>query len=309
MRKFFYCVAIAASVLTSCKDDSFPTADVLSEKAVLEITTNISATRSQIGKSVDSFVSGDEIGLFVSNGSGVNTPYSGLNANKNVRSSFNGTKWTQNPAIYLSPANATIYAYYPYTSSVTDGTQVPIDHASQTDFMFGTPVTGINSGNHKANLKMNHALSLVQFNLKKSNYPGTGKLTSIKISNKASGNFLVSDGKLDIATGTITNGTGRTALTKVTNITIGSGWSASQYPQLLVLPTTPTASAGDIVFTFTIDGKDYNWNVPAKTAWEQGKKNTYTITLKGTSIGTDPGDWKVTITPWAPGKNASGEIG
>lgn len=271
---------------------------------MLNVTTNIEvASRSVTGRPINSFVSGDEIGLFVSSGA-VNSPYNGVASNKNVKSTFT-TVWTQATPVYLSSLMATIYAYYPWNAAATDGTAIDIDHTSQTDYMYATPVTNINNRQPRAAITMNHALSLVQFDFKKENYTGVGSLTAISIANKTGGTSLISTGKLNLTNGAITKGASKEPVTKATNLpqTIGT-WNESTFPKMLVIPTSSTATAGDIVISFTVDGQVYKWNVPAGTAWEQGKKNTYTVTIKGTALEVSP----VTITPWGNGDSGNGTI-
>ena len=307
MKKFLFSAAIAASMLAvcSCGSDNVMTPEVGlgDEPVLLDVATSIEVTRSVTGRPIDTFVSGDEIGLYVSAGA-VNTPYNGVASNKNVKSSFS-TVWTQATPVYLSSLMATIYAYYPYNASVTDGTAVDIDHTSQTDYMYATTVANINNRQPHAAIIMNHALSLVQFDFKKENYTGIGALTAITIANKTGGTSLISTGKLNLTNGQITKGASKEPVTKATNLpqTIGT-WNESTFPKMLVIPTAATAAAGDIVISFTIDGQVYNWNVPVGTAWEQGKKNTYTVTIKGTALEVSP----VSIAPWGTGKTDAGTI-
>ena len=307
MKNFLFTAAFAASLLSvcSCSNDNVLSSEVETgaQPALLDVTTSIEVTRSVTGRPIDAFTAGDELGLFVSSGA-VNTPYNGVASNKNVKSSFT-TVWTQATPVYLSSQPATVYAYYPYSASGTDGTAIAIDHTSQTDFMYATAVTNINNRQPKAAITMNHALSLVQFNFKKENYTGAGSLTAISIANKAGGSSLASNGTMNLTNGTITKGSGKDPVSKATNLpqTIGT-WTEATYPKMLVMPTTATAAAGDIVISFTVDGQVYNWDVPAATAWEQGKKNTYTVTIKGTTLEVSP----VTITPWGTGKTDSGTI-
>lgn len=291
--------------LSSCNEDVVNQVADKSATEQLSVSIDIEvASRSVIGSPINSFVSGDEIGLYVSDGSGVNNPYNEVAGNNNVKSTFTKV-WTQATPVYLSSAMATIYAYYPYNVLVTDGTAVPIDHTSQTDYMYCTPVTNINNRQPKAGLTMNHALSLVQFDFKKENYTGIGSLTAITIANKAGGSSLISQGTLNLANGVITKGNSKDPVTRATNLpqTIGT-WSESTYPKMLVMPTPALISAGDIKISFTVDGQVYTWDVPAGTSWEQGKKNTYTVTIKGTALEVSP----VTITPWGTGNSASGVI-
>lgn len=309
MKNLFFSAAMAAGMITfcSCSEDSVNSPQIESNpgEQALAVTTSIDVTssRSVMGRPITSFVSGDEIGLYVSSGV-VNTPYNGISSNKNVKSTFT-TAWAQATPVYLSGEMATIYAYYPWSATATDGTAVDIDHTSQTDYMYGTPVGSINNRQPRAAIAMNHALSLVQFDFKKENYTGVGSLTAITIANKAGGSALVSQGKLNLTNGTIVKGASKEAATKATNLpqTIGT-WNEATFPKMLVIPTNGIATAGDIVISFTVDGQVYNWNVPAATAWEQGKKNTYTVTIKGTALEVSP----VTISPWGTGTNGSGSI-
>ena len=308
MKNFLFSAAIAASMffVSSCSNDSVITPEIEQgdQPTLLNVTTNIEvASRSVTGRPVNSFVSGDEIGLFVSSGA-VNSPYNGVASNKNVKSAFT-TVWTQATPVYLSSLMATIYAYYPWNAAATDGTAIDIDHTSQTDYMYATPVTNINNRQPRAAITMNHALSLVQFDFKKENYTGVGSLTAISIANKTGGTSLISTGKLNLTNGAITKGASKEPVTKATNLpqTIGT-WNESTFPKMLVIPTSSTATAGDIVISFTVDGQVYKWNVPAGTAWEQGKKNTYTVTIKGTALEVSP----VTITPWGNGDSGNGSI-
>lgn len=308
MKNFLFSAAIAASMffVSSCSNDSVITPEIEQgdQPTLLNVTTNIEvASRSVTGRPINSFVSGDEIGLFVSSGA-VNSPYNGVASNKNVKSAFT-TVWTQATPVYLSSLMATIYAYYPWSAAATDGTAIDIDHTSQTDYMYATPVTNINNRQPRAAITMNHALSLVQFDFKKENYTGVGSLTAISIANKTGGTSLISTGKLNLTNGAITKGASKEPVTKATNLpqTIGT-WNESTFPKMLVIPTSSTATAGDIVISFTVDGQVYKWNVPAGTAWEQGKKNTYTVTIKGTALEVSP----VTITPWGNGDSGNGTI-
>lgn len=308
MKNFLFSAAIAASMffVSSCSNDSVITPEIEQgdQPTLLNVTTNIEvASRSVTGRPVNSFVSGDEIGLFVSSGA-VNSPYNGVASNKNVKSAFT-TVWTQATPVYLSSLMATIYAYYPWNAAATDGTAIDIDHTSQTDYMYATPVTNINNRQPRAAITMNHALSLVQFDFKKENYTGVGSLTAISIANKTGGTSLISTGKLNLTNGAITKGASKEPVTKATNLpqTIGT-WNESTFPKMLVIPTSSTATAGDIVISFTVDGQVYKWNVPAGTAWEQGKKNTHTVTIKGTALEVSP----VTITPWGNGDSGNGTI-
>lgn len=113
---------------------------------------------------------------------------------------------------------------------------------------------------------------------------------------------LKSDAKLNITNGQIVKGTATTAVTRGTNLpaTIGNGWSEAQMVKSLVIPTDNGAE-GDIVIKFTIDNQEFTMKVPANHGWEQGKKNTYTITLNGHSLDINSSDIRFDITTWGNG--------
>ncbi len=186
-----FAALILAALLTGCTKEEMPeTAQC--EESVLSVTPNISGVAVSTRAPLAAFSANSELGLFVTSGSlGVN--YNGLTANANVKSTYNGGTWTQTPDVYLSPANAVIYAYYPYSSANINGTAIPIEHTSQTDYMYGTHSAGqgaVNSGNSRVNLTMRHALALLQFKFGRSNYTGNGIITRIEVAN-ASGKICI----------------------------------------------------------------------------------------------------------------------
>lgn len=306
-----FAALIIAALLTGCtKEEMSETA--YQEESVLNITPNIAGVAVSTRSPLASFPYNSELGLFVTSGS-LGANYDGVATNANVKSTFNGSTWTQTPDVYLSPANAFIYAYYPYSSANTDGTAIPIEHVSQIDYLYGTHSAGqgaINNGNPYVNLTMRHALALLQFKFQRSNYTGNGIITRIEVANALGKACIYNKGTLNIATGAITKTSGQTASAYIQNpsglYTIpASGVSAEAASlRLLVLPVNATAGSGDIKMYFTVDGKTYTWNVPASTAWTAGTKNIYTVTLTGTELIVG----NVTITDWTDGVNGTATL-
>ncbi len=301
-----FAALILAALLTGCTKEEMPeTAQC--EESVLSVTPNISGVAVSTRAPLAAFSANSELGLFVTSGSlGVN--YNGLTANANVKSTYNGGTWTQTPDVYLSPANAVIYAYYPYSSANINGTAIPIEHTSQTDYMYGTHSAGqgaVNSGNSRVNLTMRHALALLQFKFGRSNYTGNGIITRIEVANASGKICIYNRGTLNIATGAIAKTSGQTASAYIHNVaglyTIPSSGVSGEVAnlRLLLLPVKATAASGDVKMYFTIDGKIYVWDVPASTAWTAGTKNVYTVTLTGTGLIVG----NVTITDWTDGMN------
>ena len=305
-----FAALVIAALLTGCtKEDVSETA--CRKESVLSITPDIAGVTVLTRASLSSFPYNAEVGLFVTSGS-LGADYNGVGANANVKSTFGGN-WRQTPDVYLSPVDAVIYAYYPYSTANTDGTAIPVEHATQTDYMYGTHSTGqgaINSGNPHVNLSMRHALALLQFRFGRSNYSGNGVITRIEVANASGKSCIYSRGTLNIATGTITKTSGQTASASIQNpsglYTIPASGISSESAnlRLLVLPVSALASGGDIKMYFTVDGKVYAWDVPASTAWTAGTKNVYTVTLTGTELIVG----NVTITDWTAGVNGTATL-
>jgi hypothetical protein len=299
-------MAVASALvinLSSCSNES----EQPKEATALKIQTDI-ATRATLS----SFPVNSSLGLFVTTGT-LGSNYESVASNANVKSTLSSSGvWTLSPAVYLSNDDATVFAYYPYDAAKTNGAAIGLEHASQTDYMYGTHTAGqngINNGNPTVNLTMKHALALVQFKMSATNYPGTGKLTKVEIANGAGKTLLFSEAAMNISSGSITNTTGKNASAFVENNSTGllaslptvASTDENTYPKVMVLPTAATAAAGDLMIYFTIDGKVYSWSVPSATTWKSGTKNTYSVTLSGTALTVG----NVVITDWTGGVTGS----
>lgn len=300
-------MAVASALvinLSSCNNDN----EGSNQATALKIQTDIAATRATIS----SFPVNSSLGLFVTTGT-LGSNYESVASNTNVKSTLSSSgTWALSPAVYLSNDDATVFAYYPYDAAKTNGTTIGMEHASQTDYMYGTHTTGqsgINNGNPTVNLTMKHALALVQFKMSASNYPGTAKLTKVEIANGAGKTLLFSEGSMNLSSGVITNTTGKNVSAFVENTSTGllasipttASTDESTYPKVMVLPTAATVAAGDLMIYFTIDGKVYSWSVPSATTWKSGTKNTYSVTLSGTALTVG----NVVITDWTGGVTGS----
>ena len=306
-----YAMLIATTLLASCNNEdanySLENNEVLTELGVTPSLSNIVATRA----SITSFANGAEIGLFVTSGS-VSNEYNNVTTNANVKSRYNSSSntWSQTPAVYLSSVDATIYAYYPYNSSSKQGDNINIEHGTQTDYLYGTHSAGqsaINNGNSRVNLTMHHALALLQFKINRSNYTGVGKVTSITVGNASGKTCVFNRATMSIQTGVLTNTVGQNSSASIVNqsglYTIPTTASSVENPnlRLMLLPVSAIQRTGDVTITFTIDNKNYTWDVPANTTWKSGTKNTYTVTITGTELIIS----NVSITDWTDGTNGN----
>ena len=299
---YFFIVSLICLVVVSCEKES---EDILLGKSELEVATNLEAMTSRA-----SFPTSTEMGLFITTGS-IGNVYDNTSANSNVKAVLGASGWVLTPPVYLSANNATIYAYTPYSSSVSSGTSIPVNVTSAVaDYCYGKSSGTINAKSPTATITMSHALTKVRFKISKaSTYTGTGKLTEISI-NGSTNNTICAQGTLNISTGVITATT--TSAHTITR-TNASGLytitaSAPTDAQAAVLDFTlipANFQAKEISMSFTIDGKIFTFSVPAGT-WEKSTINTYTLSLGGT--GLTMSNVSVTVTEWAAGVNASGEL-
>lgn len=304
------CIILLLSfLLTSCNKDSVISQVGEEGRASLGIITQFTDSPVITRAAISNFPAGSQLGLYITSGD-IQSPYCGLNSNMNVRALYNSGRWSLSPTIYLSSEPAVIYAYYPYSSANLNGTSCPVNSDSQIDYLYGTHTTGqsaINNGNPVVNLTMRHALSLVQFNIKKSNYPGTGKLTKIEIANSTGKTKLYNEGLLNIRSGSIIYTTGKNKAATISNDAglyyLGETFptNENQCPSVLVLPVNALDQDGEVVINFTIDSKVYTYRLPAGTIWRGGTKNIYSVTLNGSGLVIG----NVVIQDWTTGITGS----
>jgi len=192
--------------------------------------------------------------------------------------------WAIESDIYLSSTTGTLYGYYPYSSSVTDITQVPVT-AGDTDYMYATPVNNLDDGEYTASVTMNHALAVIRLKVVRGTYTGTGAVTAVSVK----GDNIATSGKLNAKTGVLSGQSGAgTAITYSTAFTLST--TAKQIDQIIVSVTSSSAAP---IFTATIDGKDYT-ATPAAVTLAQGTIYEYTLTVNAKEISLSDvkvGDW------------------
>lgn len=116
---------------------------------------------------------------------------------------YNGT--TQYDVIYVMKGRkADIYAYHPWSSSVTDITSIPFT-SGQSDLMWATPIKLSASDTNTdlpivRNLAFTHALTCLEINIK-TIYQGTVRLTSMTLTDKADQPRLIASGTMNATNG------------------------------------------------------------------------------------------------------------
>lgn len=307
------------SCLTGCSNENnFSVIESMgSKEKPLEIVTRIITTKSP--NFIQEFKEKSAIGLIITNEKNGEL-YSGNSRYKNVKATArlidNKISWQQMPEVHVTFEPAIVYAYYPYREQEQfDAASIPVyispDASQSCDYMYGTHAVGqkiVNSISPMVMLYMNHALSLVSFQVNlQPGEAGDHHLSSIQLGNKAGGTALKCQGLMDIKTGRI-NGTAScntsTRLILPTPVTLTNTYCDSK--SLMVIPTSAPIAEGDIETLFTINGQSYKFRIPAGTVWEKGHKYLYKLSLGGETLKLK----EVSVTDWMQGngKDATNSI-
>ncbi|MGM9798612.1 MAG: fimbrillin family protein [Parabacteroides sp.] len=267
MRRLFACLFLVSLVLCSC-DNTLEDGFLLHSE---ENNLSISVVTDPVTKGLITSTylpTSSKIGVFVTNTSGGD--YDG-HSYKNIAFTANGSDANQTwngSSIALSMNVGKCYAYYPYSSSVTDMTNIPVSTSGQDDYMYATPAT-VNANNTTASLKMKHALSAVRFMIKKGTYAGTGQVTAVSVKSSALG----TSGTLNAVTGEVTSVSG-----KGSTISVSKSLKLSTATQDVDVIVVPTGSTSDLTLSVTLDGTTYSTVVSGATV-TKANCNKYTLTV------------------------------
>lgn len=252
MKKILFLTIAILSIafFSSCEDK---------EQEEVQGKLSIQADLNQMSRaSKETFLPGDELGIFILNAEGNN--YNDCNCSFNNKGILS-TEWSLQEEIELSKQPGTVYAYFPYSSEVTDYKKIAIESTSQTDYLVANSTT-VDALNPIATLRMQHILSLVKFTLKKDGYTGNGHITNVTLQ----GTGL--SGTFDVTSGNITT-------TKVGNVTYNGNFNLSDSPITIGLIGFPQVITSTTALV-TIDGEKYSYKL-APSTWERGKETTYTL--------------------------------
>lgn len=281
MKKYYqliYLAALMTAVSCSIREDRPAGTIDDSDAASLELSVTMSQTQTKGLMTGTTFPDGSEIGIALCEENGKpydNLPYS------NVRFCAEGTgnsqQWTPETDVMLSTTKASLYAYYPYSSDITDIASIRIkaDSDTQTDWMYAVPVTEMNNRSNKASVNMRHALSAVRLSLKRGSYTGTGNVTAVSMH----GNNMATEGRLDAKTGKISSitGTGTAISPQISPIVLTSAF------QDIDIIAVPTGSATSAEMKIVIDGTEFTLETSSFNL-EQGKIAVFEATVDNSSI-------------------------
>ena len=194
--------------------------------------------------------------------------------------------WAPNQDVVLTDVTGTLYAYWPYSEAI-DMTAIPVDMTAedQTDWLYATPVEGINEENSSVDVVMNHAAANINVTINKGAYKGAGAISNITIQSDAfatGGTFNAAQAEPAF---TAYEGEGE-PLSR--NVDITTGFATD----VMVVPNGTSAA---ITFSATIDGVQFT-ATSAAVSLESG--NSYQYTLNLSDINTYMNVDGFSVAPW-----------
>ena len=286
MGKYIIMTALTVISLISC--NGIVTREI--ENNILDISVrNRLGTRTVIESTT--LPSGSSVGLFVTDESG--KTYDG-NTIANVKFTATGEgdaqKWSTSPDVLLSTSVASVCSYYPYDESNYDVTAIPVEATSevQKDWMWGTPVLGLDSNNPNAAITMNHALAAVRLNIIKGSFPGTGNVNYVSISSSGAASSAV----MNATTGELSDIKGASYIFESTDeFTLSEGGTKVDF---IVVPAGTEAPMDICVL---VNGTEMVATTAGITL-EAGKIYEYTVSVGVEALQLN----KLNVTEWIEGE-------
>ena len=189
-----------------------------------------------------------------------------------------GQIWKINNTVFLKEKEATLYAYYPYSSYSYDIREVLVEanNYEQYDFMYAGPYTGLTADNRHVNIHLKHALGAVRVCTRRGTYDGPGAIRSLGVG----GDATKTRGYFDVTQG------------KFTNLVVGgtiyptTTFQLSDEPNVQDVLLIPTGEHGALRITMTVDEHILETTIP-DFLLEPGKISQVDISV----------DWgKLTVT-------------
>ena len=283
------------AVFTSCTDDEVVNQ---ADKAPLQISVNAKvAKQSRAIVHGEWLPSGSSIGvsLFTPTGDDYdeqgyyNIQYKGMGDEEDQVWSSMGVTPT------ISANEAALIAYHPYNDDEDlDLTAIPVEIATQTDYMFSSPLFGITNAAPKADIVLDHALTAIRVKLVLGDFTGDASVSEIAVASSGLGvsalmDIFTSNGAFKDITG---QGDKFTLPVDFELSTTGTDNDIMFVPDASVVSGVTTVSA-------TIGGKKYTAGIEFDEAYKQGYIYTYTLTLNNSGFSVT----KVNVNPWETGNN------
>lgn len=203
--------------------------------------------------------------------------------------------WAATSDVMLSATQGTLYAYYPYASETAQVSSVAVAATSdhQVDYMWATPVDGLDNRNATASLEMNHALTAVRLKVTKGDYSGEGLITEASVSSSA----LATAATMNAADGTLSGvtGAGEVIAPALTQFVLSA---SEQNVEFIAVPVADAEEA--LVIKMVVDGVTLAVTAPA-TEYPQGMIAEYELAVNNTGMSLV----KVTVKEWSKANKGS----
>ncbi len=298
MKRIFNLLAALALVVSMQGCGSGPATepenpDSPTQSAVqLRLKGDIAAIKPSTHIDADGFEANDKVGVYVSATGSLAESGNMLDNEAFTYSSGNLTAPEGKEVYWGTPdVRLSVWAYYPYAESVSNNAAYPFAVAEDqsepegfynSDFILAK-ATNLEPQTEAVNLTFNHSLSKISITLE----AGTG-ITDEELAEAEKSfsiNGLVTDGTIDLATGTATAGTTTAVVTPLASN--GVNYAAIVYPQQGAV--TFRMEMDDDIYTYTTD-VDFEAALQYDYTLTIDAYNPQQMTLKTT-----------TITPWGAG--------
>ncbi len=193
----------------------------------------------------------------------------------------------------ISANEAALIAYYPYSNDEDlDLTAIPVEIATQTDYMFSSPLFGITNAAPKADIVLDHALTAIRVKLVLGDFTGDASVSEIAVASSGLGVSAL----MDIFT---SNGAFKDIIGQGDKFTLPVDFELSTTGTDNDIMFVPDASvvSGVTTVSATIGGKKYTAGIEFDQAYKQGYIYTYTLTLNNSGFTVT----KVNVNPWETG--------
>lgn len=254
--KRYFTPMLAAAILSAaaCSPIDNPTKNPAGKEGELTISVSTEEpTRGMITERV--LPDGSEMGLGLFDNDGnvyLGKRYEHIYAV--AENTEDGQLWKINNTVFLKDKEATLYAYYPYSSysyNVKD-VMVEANNYEQYDFMYGGPYTGLTADNRHVNIHLKHMLGAVRVCTRRGTYDGPGAIRSLGVGGDATrtrGQFDVTQGKF---TSLVAGGT----------IYPTTSFQLSDEPNVQDVLLIPTGEPGNLRVTMTVDDYILETTIP-----------------------------------------------
>lgn len=270
-------IVLSLSILQSCQNDE--TNIIQNEVNNKGITFSSIIDDAQNSRAYDtSWEANDVIGVFMLANSDkknvlpTNIPY--------VTSKGDGYFVSQNSPIYYPEDNSAVdfIAYYPYSETISDYKNYPIDLSNQTkqnaiDLMTAVNLTNRQLTSPQGNLQFKHLLAKLVLNLKSTSGSSLKGIKASISGLKVKGTANLSDGSI-------------TSSGEATDFSLYINEEATQAEAILL----PQALSGNLKIKLELNGQSKEIDTQISSSIERGNKYIYNINVnyQGGEITTDP---------------------